>query len=611
MANFDLEAAKAAGYSDADISRIQQGIEAARGAGYSDEEIQSHLAGRGPPPVAVQPPAGSPLPATLRWPLGAGASATAGLTNTLALPGAASELAGSGLNWLAERTLPEGAAKLLSEIGHGSGFGDLITPAEMTRITDKVGLTNNPALAAQSEPERLAQAAAGGVGSTLPLLPLGAAGPLLASGGAGGVASEAARSLGAPELLQVGAGVGAGLGVQGITSLLGRGISHIASDLGSSATLQEAGEYAQDSARHWLGTTLPAKLEAAWSPVDAAIPASHPVDLAGFRGALEGISTSAGGLAPLEKLLRPALPERLKEVLLGGEGEVKIPPMARPGRVSSERVAGLPSMNPQPGPATPVSSGRIINPPGVVGTGPAEWSEASRLRSALGDAMSNPKVVNDIGTQNLSRLYASLTGDMQTAAIAVGPRAGLAFLRANAESSRLYGIAEGPVARIVSGAKASVADDPKPGDVSSYFLNKARRDGTDLSLLRSEMPDVVDELAAAHLRLNPDARAWSRLAPEAQAALVPSEADRGIISSTFTPRIPRGEMVERSIRDLLIGGVVGHAAAPGLPPFAAEAIGTTLGAALPYVAQGARQAIRNPLLGIAGGVAGENALTRP
>ena len=41
--DFDAAAAKAAGHSDADIARIQQGIAAARAAGRSDEEIQQYL----------------------------------------------------------------------------------------------------------------------------------------------------------------------------------------------------------------------------------------------------------------------------------------------------------------------------------------------------------------------------------------------------------------------------------------------------------------------------------------------------------------------------------------------------------------------------------------
>ena len=40
---FDVNAAKQAGHSDADIARIQKGIEAARAAGRTDEEIQQYL----------------------------------------------------------------------------------------------------------------------------------------------------------------------------------------------------------------------------------------------------------------------------------------------------------------------------------------------------------------------------------------------------------------------------------------------------------------------------------------------------------------------------------------------------------------------------------------
>lgn len=572
----------------------------------SQEAISAELEKISPaasPAASTTAPAVAPAPAWARVPLGIAAATAGGMANTLALPGAALDLIRPAGAWMAEKAgLPAWAAGPASML-------HLVNPAEMSSITKEAGLTENPRLAPQSEPERLAQAGAAGLGGALPLLALG--GPLgLAAGGiAGGVAGEGARALGAPEPVQLAAGLAAGLGVQGMAGALARGVSHVAADLGTSSTLQEAGEAAQDLARGWLAKvpagqplvpgTLQANLASAWAPVDALVPRAASTPLTNFHSALESISTDAGDLAPLERLLRPSLPERLREAVFGSPGEASIPPMARPGRASTSGLAGERVINPTVGPATPVASGRVINQPGLVGTGPATWQDVSKLRSAVGEAMANPKIANDIGAENLSHLYSALTADMQQTASGLGPRAALAFDAANRESSRLYGIAQGPVARIVSGPKPNVVEDPKPGDVASYFLNKARRDGSELALLRGELPQAVDELAAAHLRLNPDARAWQRLAPEAQEALVPNSTDRAIVAGAWQPKVAVRDQVERSILGTLLGEVL-LPAVSGLPPGIATATGALGGAAVPYAVQGARSALRNPLYGISG-----------
>lgn len=564
--------------------------------GMSQEAISAELDKQFPAPAAASA-AGAPLPVPARIPLGLSAAAASGLANTLALPGMIQEnVIAPAATWMANKVgLPPSLA------GPGTVI-PLPTPGQVTSLTNRLGLSSNPALAPQSEPERLGQAAAAGIGASLPLLPMGGPLALLASGAAGGVAGEGARALGAPVPVQIAAGVAGGLGVQGLTSALSRGISHIASDLGSSTTLQEAGEAAQEAARRWLTRvpageapvpgTLQAKLANAWSPVDVLVPGDLPGQLTNYRAALDSITSRAGGLASSEKALRPALPERLKELLEGTPGEVKIPPMARPGRVSGQ--AGI--INPTAGPATPVASGNVMRP----GLGPITWQDLSRFRSTLGDAMADPATVKAAGAENLSKLYAAVTNDMRELAGKVSPDALSAFEAANAESARLYGIAQGPVTKLVSGPRPSLVDDPTPGNAASKLLSGARKDGTDLAALRSEIPEAVDELAAAHLRLNPDARAWQRLSPEAQQVLVESPRDRGIISKTFQPKVPVRDQIERSILGTLLGESIPISL--GLPPGLAYAASAFGGAAVPYVMQGARAAVRNPLLGIGAGL---------
>jgi len=254
-------------------------------------------------------------------------------------------------------------------------------------------------------------------------------------------------------------------------------IGTVASSLGNSTTLQEAGTALQAHARDWINNVLPAKLGALWDPVDAAIPKGTQVALGNFTSALKGINSSAGALEPLAGLLKPGAPKALGKAL--------------------DSVSQLGDLA------------------GAAGT--HSWSDVQQLRSTLGDAMSNPKVIADVGEKNLSRLYAGLTSDMAATAQAQG--AGDLFSAANTESRRLYQVGEGPISRVVAGGRAS-ADDPAPEAAAKSLLSGGKSGATDLAALRGEIPQGVNELAAAQLRLDP--KGFSRLPPETLGALVPN-----------------------------------------------------------------------------------------
>lgn len=253
----------------------------------------------------------------------------------------------------------------------------------------------------------------------------------------------------------------------------------VASGLGKSQSLQDAGEALQQHARNWISNVLPAKVSALWAPVDAAIPADAQVNLNAFSGALKDINTSAGKLEPLASLLKPSAPKALGKTL--------------------SNVLGLDALG------------------GGAGAPTFNWGDVQKLRTTLGDAMSNPKVINDVGDKNLQRLYATITADMRSTAAANG--AGEAFDQANAGTRALYQIGEGPMSKLVAGPRPS-AEDPTPESAANALLNGAKRGGTDLATLRGEIPGGIDELAAAHLRLNP--KGFAALPDESVSALVPN-----------------------------------------------------------------------------------------
>src|SRR5438045_1770454 len=96
MAAFDAEAARTAGWAEADIARLQVRIDQARAAGYNDAEIAQFLASGAASP-ATRPVEVRAAPAQIsglaRVPALVGSAALKGAATTLGLPGLAEQAA--------------------------------------------------------------------------------------------------------------------------------------------------------------------------------------------------------------------------------------------------------------------------------------------------------------------------------------------------------------------------------------------------------------------------------------------------------------------------------------------------------------------------------------
>jgi hypothetical protein len=501
--------------------------------------------------------------------------------------------------------------------------------------------------------ERLALGVTRGVAGAIPFALLGPAGPTLAAGASGGLAAGGAEELGASPLVAAGAGALGGLAGGGIASVASRlqaarsadqavrsatealesarqvsvgakasGEAHvqditqhadatvegIAAAHGTSQTMQEAGQHLQEGARDWLTNVMPQKQTAAWAPVDAAIPGPTPSPLGGFYNALEQIAGPKGALDPLTSLLSPKLPQQLRETFRD-------------------------VLDGQPGDFT--------------------WADSRRLRSLLGEAMTNPQIIRDTGEKNLSRLYAAATSDMRQTAQGMG--AAPLFDSANAESQRLYDIAQGPIAKVISGPSASLANDPAPEVAASRLLAGGKKGSTDLAALAQEIPGAQGELAGAALR----GGLWGKLSPEARQTLVPDQTHQEVLDSatgasaearefakgqttsaregfaqarqaledakthqaSFGPTVGDKVDAERHVVQSLLGVDIGRdlgealkggAAGLGLGhlvPGSSPALLGLAGATLPYFARGAAGALRQPnrlVWPAVGGLAAQN-----
>lgn len=477
------------------------------------------------------------------------------LTATNALEGVERMLGTPGdIGSAALHLLPSGVQDVVHTGQHYGLLPSFPTSEDLLAPTRALGLTQRsdliPGWGEGGDSERVLAAAARGYGSAIPATVLGpaeAAVPTLLSGTGGGVGEELWRTahpdnkLGAliagflggtaagnaanagTRLLRSAAGrfgpegaefVAVGLPLRSATltggrpstrNLLGQfapkeathsdiqnSIAELANSLGQSTTLQKAGTHLQGEAQDWLKTTMPAKEDLAWRPVDAAIPANTATGIGNFEGVLKSLTQKGGSLASVVNLLQPRLPAQILKTL-----------NAR-GQLAS-----------------------LLN-----GSTTPTWAEVRALRSAIGRAMSEPSIAPKAGALNLQAMYAGITQDLSRVAKAYG--AGDLFAAANAESTRLHGFAENLLSNVV-GNKAGRGN-PNPEDAAHYFLNAAdlKRGGSDLKLLQSELPQSTRELAAAHLHgiANPSGanpptvgknllNIWDKMSPEAKAALLP------------------------------------------------------------------------------------------
>ena len=345
------------------------------------------------------------------------------------------------------------------------------------------------------------------------------------------------------------------------TNLANSAIEGVANAHGESASLQEAEQKLQEYGRGWLQDQFPAKQEEAWAPVDAKIGGRVPTPLNNFYDALREIKGQAGVLDPLTKQLQPALPEKLLTTL-----ESKLPkdlPEELGGAAPSGDISSLLDSQGNPQPIT--------------------WSDTRRLRSVLGDAMSNPKTVNDIGRANTSKLYRALTQDLGNTALE--NNASNEFEQANVQSKKLYDIAEGPLASLVGDKEASLRSDPSSGKAASFLLNSAKSGDKELEALKSQGFPVA-ELTAAKLREDPDGarKWWNGLSPEGQNSLVPNPAHRNVLQEAMAVRDEAGASAKAQLAVANAQHKAGLAQAKGMLEFGpatsearASALGDSLG----------------------------------
>jgi hypothetical protein len=515
----------------------------------------------------------SPLDDWERIPLGLGSAALKGLETGIGSIGDVENFAGVRQAYGS----PVGRA-LMSVLP----IPYLPTSSELVAESNKLGATNNPALAPQSTAEKYGQVITSGVASAVPLaFTGGSALPLLLAGGTGAAAEQATRDINPnlPSWVAPTVGGLAGLSAGSVVNpLLRYGPEAAARTLGGAGTLQEAGDYVRGGIDNWLEKVFPEKEAAAWAPIDETLKASNPpVTLSNFESTLQNLRSNAGGLQSLADEISPQLPKRMGKVL-----------------DNMKSIAGLTD-----GEAT--SEAEDLTAPFE-----SNWNDARKFRSILGKAINNPGVLKDLPQEQATALYRGITSDLGDTATAAGQ--GENFAAANAESTRLRGI--------VDDIMQPIRDAPTGGQAAARLISQAGKDSTVLQTLQDEgIP--VGNLASHILRANPSQ--FAKLAPETQEMFIPDEGQRNSLLTEINagkraaPGGKLGALLGGTVGSA-IGGLTGAAAQHFMPELGlghaewpAAWAGEVLGAAAPGAWSMVRRAGTNPLTGVAGAVGGNAA----
>lgn len=245
---------------------------------------------------------------------------------------------------------------------------------------------------------------------------------------------------------------------------LDNAIERTAGNFGGATNATEAGVALQKEARNWYNVTRPQIEKAAWDPVDRLIPDTTPAPLTNYEKALVDIGNAPNRMQQTAKALNPDASAKAQELLLSLKTDV------------------------------------------LKGSQPT-WAEARYVRSLVGEARGNPTLAQSLGTQNLNKLYAALSKDLEgaaggvdQAAVAAGgpaPGALAAFKNANRVTTASHAFQDNVLSRLISAPRNELQESILPQQATQNALSGG---DTVLTGIRHQMPNGANELAAYSLR---------------------------------------------------------------------------------------------------------------
>lgn len=265
-------------------------------------------------------------------------------------------------------------------------------------------------------------------------------------------------------------------------------LNDVANGMGSASTPQELGASLQGAAGNWLND-FKTNTGQLWNDFYSKVPGDTPVDVSGYRDALDKVNGNFAGAPASGAVLQPGTARNLS------------------GALASDVQTGSPTL---PAPAV------------------LPWDAVKNIRSAIGEKLANPQLVSDMPQAALKQIYGGLTNDMKAGAGGVSQDALDAFNTANTATATGHTLLDDHIGPILQATT--------PEQAAQYAMGQARTGGTRLNALVTNLPSAAGDLGSYALRTaatnieSPTALATALtgrrpvLSPEAQAALFPNSA---------------------------------------------------------------------------------------
>lgn len=244
-------------------------------------------------------------------------------------------------------------------------------------------------------------------------------------------------------------------------------IENTAQGLGSSRTMTDAGLALQQGARDWMKNWR-GQQQLAEAAVTAKVAPNTPVDVGDVQKLLNDLASKMPSAKPIADIMTNPVYNKLSNALNAS---------AAPQYAVAQTLPGGARIVQQTGSSLP-------------------WTDMRAWRSAVGDELQNSLLSKDGNQEAWRRLYGSLSGALGDAATKAG--AGSEWAAANSITNKGHLFTETTLSDILNhpGAQNTV----RPEDAAQVALNGAGRGGSTLQMLRQEMPQASDELAAFKLR---------------------------------------------------------------------------------------------------------------
>ena len=267
-------------------------------------------------------------------------------------------------------------------------------------------------------------------------------------------------------------------------------LNQTADSLGTATTPQEAGASLQGAANDWV-TNFKGLTGQMWDRFHNMVPAQTPVDVSGYKGALDNVLGNYAGAPATGSVIQPGTVKALSDAL-----------------------------------GVDLKNGNGTTLP---------WESVKAIRTAIGEKLESPSIISDTSQAALKQLYGGLTDDMKAGAANVSPKALQAFNDANAATKTGHDFIDDHLSGVLKATN--------PEQAAQYALSQARMGGSRLQALSANLgAGAMGDLGSYALRNSatnnesPTALATALTgrkpiySPEAQSVLFPGAPTQGTIA---------------------------------------------------------------------------------